>query len=82
MRLKQHNKKDLHPRKVFRQFFNAHNKEQEEQIEQLQRENDIQPINTETNCFNFCDVPVSFDDHLTNKEFYAMRRGKQNRFGV
>lgn len=81
MRLKQHNKKDL-SKKGYHQFFNPHTSEQEERSERLKEENITQPINEETNYFSWGDVPVSFDDEMSNKEFYAMRRGRQNRFSI
>ena len=80
MKLRQHNKKDLHPHKVFHQFFNPHNEEQEKKANEIRHSAECLPLNTNTNCRELSEAPVSFNSNMSNKEFYAMRRGKQNRF--
>lgn len=82
MKLRQHNKKDLHPRKVFHQYFNPHTEEQEKNANDLFGSVNVQPINPQTNEAVLSEVPMSFSEGMSNKEFYAMRRGLQSRISL
>jgi hypothetical protein len=74
-------KKSKHYIKPFKkQFFEPRNKTQEEKADEIIHSHFTQPLNKNTNCYSILEQGFSTIDGVSNKEFYANRRNKQERY--